>query len=374
MKENPKTGIKNTLLAAGLIYGNCPHYIDHLAPLCHILNIPLLVSDPLLLEYQEFYPETAFLYESPISFNSFVFDHFEVIFSCYPRILLDSIFAAEEITRNKKISSVWCSHGLSDKGRSFNAIDALKNERYAMFYGKRMLQYFNEVCSLEKIQNYVLNGNYRLEYYKKFSSFYQSLIQEKFGKIISSPHKTLLYAPTWNDIEGSCSIKSIASYLTQELPEDLNLIIKPHPLTALDDLIYLENLISDSLWKERITVVENFTPIYPLLALCDYYLGDMSSIGYDFLYFDRPLFFINHNQRDLNSDPGLHLHHCGISVTPDNFSSLYNLLKGKDTFSEKRKSLYQESFEDKSLSCLRQDLEDAFLIRECKADLLTYQN
>jgi CDP-glycerol glycerophosphotransferase (TagB/SpsB family) len=42
----------------------------------------------------------------------------------------------------------------------------------------------------------------------------------------------------------------------------------------------------------------------------------LSSVGYDFLTFNRPMFFFNPTQRD-SSDQGLYLHQCGSTLEPD---------------------------------------------------------
>src|SRR5438105_1920604 len=45
--------------------------------------------------------------------------------------------------------------------------------------------------------------------------------------------------------------------------------------------------------KHNLLFITDFPLIYPLLAKTDIYLGDVSSIGYDFLFFQKPMFFFN---------------------------------------------------------------------------------
>ncbi|MBS0628439.1 MAG: hypothetical protein JSS09_09550, partial [Verrucomicrobia bacterium] len=54
------------LPSAGLIQGWAPHYIDHLAPLCSFLKIPLIVTEEAIAEILAlFYPEVL-VYHFPI--------------------------------------------------------------------------------------------------------------------------------------------------------------------------------------------------------------------------------------------------------------------------------------------------------------------
>lgn len=48
--------------------------------------------------------------------------------------------------------------------------------------------------------------------------------------------------------------------------------------------------------SEGIQFIEDFPPIYPLLAQMDLYIGDMSSIGYDFLSFKRPMILLKDSE------------------------------------------------------------------------------
>ena len=103
----------------------------------------------------------------------------------------------------------------------------------------------------------------------------------------------------------------------------------------------------------HIHFVDGFPLIYPLLKQVDYYLGDYSSIGYDFLYFDRPLFFLG----ALKQTP---LQACGLTIKN---SPIYETIKNaSDTpYREKRKALYQHVYGDrKPLSELKQAIEYAY--------------
>ena len=92
--------------------------------------------------------------------------------------------------------------------------------------------------------------------------------------------------------------------------------------------------------------LKDFPLIYPLLKQIDLYLGDYSSIGYDFLYFDRPLFFLETPEKTA-------LQEYGERVRKEDLTNLI-----ERTF--ERQKIYSHVFgERKSLNALKEDIEDA---------------
>jgi CDP-glycerol glycerophosphotransferase (TagB/SpsB family) len=119
-------------------------------------------------------------------------------------------------------------------------------------------------------------GNYRYAYYQKHRTFYDHLLPPK-------TRKTFLYAPTWQDAEALSSFP----YVWEELlnpPEGIELLVKLHPNLYEqfpDEIVEL---------RKHLKLIENFPPIYPLLARTDLLIGDHSSINDDFLIFNSPTF------------------------------------------------------------------------------------
>jgi len=104
----------------------------------------------------------------------------------------------------------------------------------------------------------------------------------------------------------------------------------------------------------------DFPPIYPLLEKSAFYIGDYSSIGYDFLYFNRPLFFVS--STSTFSSYCSPLHRCGIPLHPEDLSKLkkkihLHLNQSPDVFSEVRRQTYHYAFGNpKSFELLYKDL------------------
>ncbi len=298
--------IKSFPKIAALIYGNQKHYLDHLAPLASLLRVPLVVTDFEVERLaKNYYPDLNLLYFDPAEMAEKVVSQFEVVISCLPKDLFDSLFFITETLHQKRLTNVWCPHGNSDKGHSSYFMEGLSKEKWAFVYGQKMIDFLKEKGAFEQLNELFILGNYRYEYYLRHTEFYQRILNKKIP--LNRKRRTLLYAPTWNDSESSSSFEKEHSFLINNVPKNWNLIIKPHP--------HLKCPLESS--KENVIILKGFPPIYPLLQLIDVYLGDMSSVGYDFLTFRRPLFFYNPQNRNQNEDQGLYLTRCGTIIGPN---------------------------------------------------------
>lgn len=329
------------VLAAGLIYGPMAQYLDHLAPLCTLLDIPLIVTEEDFASLtQKYYPDLSLIYWNYLQVPYHLVQNFDTIFTCMPRPLFQDAFFLAQKLQGKEISTIWVPHGNSDKGHFSFSMEGLKYDSYALVYGKKMIDFFKAKKAFEQLKAYLKVGNFRYVHYLKYKDFYDSLIQDP----IPSSKPLILYAPTWQDGENSTSFYDACSILIDNLPKHYHLVIKLHP--NLDDpkteaLIYA--------YEERASFLKEWTPIYPLLNKTSIYIGDMSSIGYDFLTFNRPMFFLNQNKRNLAHDPSLFLHQAGVSLTPDDYPLIYRIIEqeiphDKEKFSSIRQQIYAYTF------------------------------
>lgn len=335
---------------AGLIYGLEEHYLDHLAPLCHLLKIPLIVTEPKIYDLcKSFYPKTKTLLFDEQEIGEKLVLQFELIICCTPRALFDEAFYFAQFNLQKKVHTLWCPHGNSDKGWHAPYMESLKEESGLLIYGKQMEHFLHAKHVLPSLPHMFV-GNYRFEFYQSHQAFYDHLTN-KLISLLKSCDKILLYAPTWRDYENSCSLSSIWEILISKLPENWTLIIKPHPnlFKQSPELINtIERIISN---KNSILLINHFPSIYPLLKCIDAYIGDMSSIGYDFLAFNRPMFFLNEQKRDPKKDPGLFLAQCGQVIEQKNYPYIYEIIANySDTNAIKdlRKKIYNETFTPKT--------------------------
>jgi len=299
---------------AGLIYDRSTHYIDHLAPFCSLMNWPLIVCEPSVSDLiQKFYPDIKIIEESPLKLK--LPPH---IVTCDTDPVIRATFP------NQKTKTLWLPHGNSDKGHSAPFFEALRDQEIALVYGKKMVDFMNKKGVFPKT---VPIGNFRYHYFLKHKEFYKALLDP----IIPKTGTHFLYAPTWDDSEGNGSFWKTFPHLSANVPGHCNLLIKLHPNTIEKFEPEIEQL--KSTLKPNVHFIPELPPIYPLLSRCDAYIGDISSIGYDFLTFGLPMFFLNTNKP-------LDLHQCGSAIDPKSFHFL-----ATDDFSFRQKKLYAFTFE-----------------------------
>lgn len=354
---------------AGLILGDMPHHLDHIAPLCRLLNIPLFATEAAIAkDARLFYPGIEVIEVEYLHASEFLVSHFDIIFYSMPRDLFDEVFFFAQKLLQKKIHTVWCPHGNSDKGHNVFFMEALRKEEIALVYGKQMIDFLKKKKAFDQLKQYVLVGNYRYEFYKSQKNYYDNLIEREILRKLPPSKRCILYAPTWKDYELSSSFVDAMPHLASKIPPDINLIVKLHPnLLKQNDLI-IDEIIDRYRSHPHILFITDFPPIYPLLNIADVYLGDMSSIGYDYLAFDRPMFFLNQNARDSQLDPGLYLFRCGIEIKKENYPEIYQKIDNffnfeLRSFSQIRKDVYNYAFgQPKSLEAIKKEISEALSI------------
>lgn len=351
---------------AGLIYGEMPHHIDHIAPLCVVLHIPLFVTEPDIAKIaRQFYPGIEVIEADYLNAAEFLVSHFDVIFYSIPRDLFDEIFFFAQKMLQKKVHTVWCPHGNSDKGHNIFFMEALRKEEIALVYGKQMIEFLQKKKVYDQLKRHVIVGNYRYELYKNQKHFYDDLIEREIIRRLPSATRCILYAPTWQDYERSGSFVDAMPYLAETIPSGVNLIVKLHPNLLKQNDLMIEEVIDRCRSHSQILFLTDFPLIYPLLNIADVYLGDMSSIGYDYLAFDRPMFFLNQNARDPLLDPGLYLFRCGIEIKQEDYRNIYQTIDDffhfeLRSFSNIRKDVYAYTFgHAKPLDMVKSEIEQA---------------
>jgi hypothetical protein len=329
--------------SAGLIYGPMGHHLDHLGPFCSLMGFPLIVTEEALaVSARNYYPGVEVIYWDYLQAPASVVQHFDTIFSSLPHPLFEDIFFLAQKLLRKEVTSVWLPHGNSDKGHASIFMEGLQHDLYALVYGKKMIEFFKEKQAFHQLQSCITIGNFRYTYYLKYKDFYDPLVDQKIP--FSGP--VILYAPTWRDKENSTSFYEACPILIDHLQKPYNLVIKLHPNLNDSDV---DKLITCYENTPCVLFLKDWPPIYPLLQRTSIYIGDMSSIGYDFLKFNRPMFFLNQNRRDLTTDPGLFLHKAGISLMPEEYPQIYSIIKreiqkDQEKFFSIRQEIYSYTF------------------------------
>jgi hypothetical protein len=314
-------------LSAGLIYGPELHHLDHLAPLCCFMKIPLIVTEERIAALaKRYYPSLEVILVDYLAVAERLVSHFDCVFYSIPRDIFDEIFFFAQKLIQKRIRAIWCPHGNSDKGNSIFYMEALRKEEAALLYGKQMIDFLQRKGVFDQLKGHVITGNFRYQFYLDHHAFYDPIIEKEIVRKLPKAEKTLLYAPTWQDYEKSSSFFDAAKPIIEKLPSEHNLIVKLHPNLLLQEEFKVEELIEKYEDRNNVLFLTEFPPIYPLLNCVDIYIGDMSSIGYDFLCFDRPMFFLNQNLRASHADAGLYLFRCGLEIKPEQYGDIHKVI------------------------------------------------
>lgn len=289
----------------GFLYGPHFQHLDHLASLCSLLDIPLIVTESEMEELGSYYyPSLVIKRYNYTEVAHSIFSNTDWIITAYSREIIDEIFFMPQAMHKKKINSIWCPHGNSEKGFSDYFKDILQKEPYVLCYGPKIAN------RLPHHQALIPIGNYRKLYFEKTSSFYNTILDKEIWPKLSKSNKTILYAPTWKNNDVWEEIEKGLHMLIHSLTPDYNLILKLHPNTLLkfelECKIFKESIDS----TQHVIFLEQFPLIYPILNITNLLIGDETSVVYDFLSYSKPMLLINQdkpfaqNLQSLN-DPSL---------------------------------------------------------------------
>ncbi len=346
-----------------------PPFIDHLAPIASMMDIPLFFVEEQSYELgKRYYPNVRCELEdiSLLSLEHLV-ENYDVSFMAEPwnRDKIQKEFSVLEKRYQKKWKNVFCPHGFSDKGFYFDL--CYKDAELYLVYGDNMIDLLKERGIWERIKSYIITGNNRYSYYKQNAAFYEDVFEKEIQSQFDMKRPMILYAPTWSDLELAGSLEDACGYIYDGLPSDYNLLVKIHPRFELDDPVGYYSILSQYKHKKNVHFLGNFPPIFPLLAHTDLFIGDTSSIGYDFLAFDKPMFLLNKFNRDSKTDRRLFLFQCATEIRPENYSDIYTIIEKSlphdaEKMSPLRKKMWEYSFgHERPLEDIRADI-----IRACE--------
>ena len=324
----PSIGALNT--------GSADQFLDHIAPLADLLNIPLIVSEEESLHLLEtYYPHTKKeLLKDPEFHLGELASRFDALIGCryWPSHLKQTF----RHLHGKNVDLIFCPHGQSDKGFGYPSLAPYAEQDIVLLYGDLLKDMLEQLQI--KIDRYATIGNYRRLHYQKHKSFYDNLADKEIFSHLVPNQPTLLYAPTWKDGDRSTSFFDWSQTLYKELPSHWNLIVKVHPLLEQKDPAHYFATLNALTKIPNGILVSGFPPIYPILERSDCYLGDFSSVGYDFLAYQRPMFFFSHPK--LPAGP---LHSCGHFLNSQRplFSLIEQKLEAKNL---SQQNLYQHAF------------------------------
>ncbi len=343
------------------------HFIDHLAPIASMMEIPLFFLDEQSYDLgKRYYPDVQSKLEDVSLFSlEYLIENYDVSFMAEPlnRDKIQKQISDLETHHQKKWQNVFCPHGFSDKGFYIDLCYRDAEADLYLIYGDNMIDLMKEKGVWEeRIHRYVVTGNNRYSYYKQNVKFYEGVFEKEIQSQFDKKRPIILYAPTWSDLELSGSLEEACGYIYDGLPSDYNLLIKVHPRFERDDPVEYFSLISKYQHKKNVHFLSEFPPIFPLLANTDIYIGDASSIGYDFLAFDKPMFLLNKYNRDIKIDRRLFLFRCATEIKPEQYPDIYKIIEKSlpsdaEKMSPLRKEMWNYSFgQERPLENIRADI------------------
>ena len=195
----------------------------------------------------------------------------------YDLVITPTFLRSDE--RTSRTRAVQIFHGMSDK--SFT-------------YERDFSDYLLCLCSgrkqVDRLLQYPHNRwiRWRLVGYPKFDH------PETGPRVFDNARKTAVYCPTWRK-GGLSSIERVLARpeVLASITDAYNLIIKPHPNLLDPDRDFYEPAIVERLNRLPGVYLARTGNVMPWFARADLFLGDISATGYEWLYFDRPMIFVN---------------------------------------------------------------------------------
>lgn len=322
-----------------------PHYTDHLAVVCILMGIPLILSQDLAVTLaKKYYPGLDAI---QIPLDELTPD---TLAAHYNALFLSDLYDRETFHKeykhlNKQMRVVHCPHGFSDKGFY---LKQCAQEDILLIYGQNMIDLIHSEGVWEQMNQYVIVGNYRYTYYLQHKEVQDAIVENEIFSKFQNQQPVILYAPTWQDKELSSTFFQFSEEIIGNLPDQYNLLVKLHPRLQFDDPGTYKKIVNTYGAKPNVVFLDNYPLVFPLLNRTDIYLGDLSSIGYDFLAFNRPMFFLNKDRRNARTDRRLYLFRCGVEVKVDAFPLIYKMIETNLTndarFTEIRKQTWDYTF------------------------------
>jgi len=302
-----------------LLMGKFPQFLDHIAPFAIELDVPLVIIEPDVYELAEkYYPNLNAVKASDIYLMSHYIPGAETIFSCITHKIIKGAFSII-----KDFTHIFLPHGMSEKAAFIKDYFAhFKDEKNILVYGDQLKRMINNDANLPD-SSFTSLGNYRYQHYLKNKEFYD----QKFSDLnIQTDKPLILYAPTWNDNTQGSSFASCSKIL-DKLSKKYQVICKWHP-----HLFWQEPDFLNSIEKKHPDVffLRKFPLIFPILSSISLYIGDLSSIGYDFLAFEKPMVFLDETNKTSK------LFACGEVLKKSAYSNINHAIERAITNHEKR--------------------------------------
>ncbi len=195
----------------------------------------------------------------------------------YDLVLTPTFLRPDE--RSKHTRAVQVFHGMSDKPFTYERdfSDYLMCLCVGQLQAERLLRHEHN-----RAMRYAMIG------YPKFDRI------AALPRLFKNARKTVIYCPTWRKA-GLSSLDVFLSDLEalEMLKKHYNVIVKPHPnVFSPARPFYDESIVARLRALDGVTLVCSGNAM-PYFSQADLFIGDISASGYEWLYFGRPMVFLN---------------------------------------------------------------------------------
>lgn len=191
-------------------------HLDHLAPLCEALAIPLIVTEPDHEELaQIFYPMIDVEYRPLQQLHLDYLAQWEGIVTC-GKFWAVELGPVLRLIKGANVRFLFAPHGHSDKEE---LLASPTPQDIDFVYGPRMKRLRNNSKAIEM-------GNIRRAFYLKHKGHFDKLAAPYF----QTEKQTVLYAPTWESRATPSSFFDRIDEIVSLLSKEYHLLVKPHPL------------------------------------------------------------------------------------------------------------------------------------------------
>jgi CDP-Glycerol:Poly(glycerophosphate) glycerophosphotransferase len=218
---------------------------------------------------------------------------------CYDLVITPSFLRAEE--RTIQTQAVQIFHGMSDKPFTYER--DFSDYLLCLCVGQRQVDRLLQTPCNQTMK-------WKLIGYPKFDHL------PTLPPLFENEKKTLIYCPTWRK-ENISSIEIFLDHpeVIQQLTQEYNLIVKPHPNIFNPDRQFYDRQIVDRLHQlPNIRLIQSGN-VMPWYAQADLFIGDISAAGYEWLYYNKPMVFLNPQPGILQPSPDVaaltYLWQCG---------------------------------------------------------------
>jgi hypothetical protein len=296
-------------------------FLDHIMPLVHRWNIPLVCTDPWVFACaQLFYPPAEMILAELGNFQK-ILSQFKTFVTVEPCRLHPQALQFGEFLYQGPGETIAALHGNPYKFRSDYWIERYAHEDCLLIYGQHLIDYLGEKGVFDRLKKKVFMGNIRKRYYEEHRAFFDRVAQPYLFP--ENGGRTIFWAPTWHYPHVPDEL-----FPLKHIPDPFQILFKPHPFMFH---LHPEKI---AVWREemraskKILFLEEIPLIYPLIQKAQFYLGDYSSVAYDFLSLDRPLFLIGNATVD-----------WAVTLTDPN--GIFAASSQEDTLSEMRQKVYR---------------------------------